>query len=109
MKKKNIGSSLDDFLAEEGILEEAAARAQKKALAWQLDQAMKKQGLNKSEMARRMKTSRTQLDRLLDPSHTTVKLETIQRAAVILGKNLNIDLVDIPREKDSVPRKAPRL
>ena len=99
MKKENIGSSLDDFLAEEGILEEATARAQKKALAWQLDQAMKKRGLSKSEMARRMKTSRTQLDRLLDPFHTTVKLETIQRAAVILGKSLNIDLVDAPLAK----------
>ncbi len=99
MKKENIGSSLDDFLAEEGILEQATARAQKKALAWQLDQAMKKRGLSKSEMARRMKTSRTQLDRLLDPTHTTVKLETIQRAAVILGKSLNIDLVDAQRAK----------
>ena len=94
MRPENIGSSLDEFLEEEGILEEATARAQKKALAWQLDQAMKQRGFTKTEMARRMRTSRAQLDRLLDPAHTTVKLETMQRAAAILGKSLRIDLVD---------------
>ena len=94
MRRENIGSSLDDFLEEEGILEEATAHAQKKALAWQLDQAMKQRGFTKTEMARRMRTSRAQLDRLLDPAHTTVKLETMQRAATILGKSLRIDLVD---------------
>lgn len=94
MKRENVGSSLDEFLQEEGILEEATARAQKKVLAWQLDQAMRQQGFTKSEMARRMRTSRAQLDRLLDPEHTTVKLETMQRAAAILGKSLRIDLVD---------------
>jgi antitoxin HicB len=96
MRSENIGSSLDDFLEEEGILEEATARAQKRVLAWQLDQAMKQRGLTKTEMARRMRTSRAQLDRLLDPAHTTVKLETIERAAAILGKTLRIDLVDAP-------------
>jgi DNA-binding Xre family transcriptional regulator len=96
MRSENIGSSLDDFLEEEGILEEATARAQKKALAWQLDQAMKQRGFTKTEMARRMRTSRAQLDRLLDPAHTTVKLETMQRAAAIVGKSLRIDLVDTP-------------
>jgi antitoxin HicB len=94
MRTENIGSFLDEFLEEEGILEEATARAQKKALAWQLDQAMKQRGFTKTEMARRMRTSRAQLDRLLDPAHTTVKLETMQRAAAILGKSLRIDLVD---------------
>ena len=96
MRSENIGSSLDDFLEEEGILEEATARAQKKVLAWQLDQAMKQRGFTKTEMARRMRTSRAQLDRLLDPAHTTVKLETMQRAAAIVGKSLRIDLVDTP-------------
>jgi len=96
MRAENIGSSLDEFLEEEGILEEATARAQKKALAWQLDQAMKQRGFTKTEMARRMRTSRAQLDRLLDPAHTTVKLETMQRAAAIVGKSLRIDLVDTP-------------
>ena len=94
MRAENIGSSLDEFLEEEGILEEATARAQKKALAWQLDQAMKQRGFTNTEMARRMRTSRAQLDRLLDPAHTTVKLETMQRAAAIVGKSLRIDLVD---------------
>ena len=96
MRSENIGSSLDDSLEEEGILEEATARAQKKVLAWQLDQAMKQRGFTKTEMARRMRTSRAQLDRLLDPAHTTVKLETMQRAAAIVGKSLRIDLVDTP-------------
>lgn len=99
MKKENIGSSLDVFLAEEGLLEEATARAQKTVLAWQLDQAMNTLRICKAEMARRMKTSRAQLDRLLDPDHTTVKLETMQRAAAVLGKRLQITLVDAPEDK----------
>jgi predicted XRE-type DNA-binding protein len=98
MKGKNphIGSSLDDFLAEEGILEECEALALKEILALQIEQAMKEQGINKVQMARRMRTSRSQLDRLLDPKHTTVKLETVQRAAAILGKRIKLDLVDAP-------------
>ena len=98
MKGKNphIGSSLDDFLAEEGILEECEALALKEILALQIEQAMKEQGINKVQMARRMRTSRSQLDRLLDPKHTTVKLETMQRAAAILGKRIKLDLVDAP-------------
>ena len=98
MKGKNphIGSSLDDFLAEEGILEECEALALKEILASQIEQAMKEQGMNKVQMARRMRTSRSQLDRLLDPKHTTVKLETMQRAAAILGKRIQLDLVDAP-------------
>jgi predicted XRE-type DNA-binding protein len=98
MKGKNphIGSSFDDFLAEEGILEECEALALKEILAMQIEQAMKEQGINKVQMARRMRTSRSQLDRLLDPKHTTIKLETMQRAAAILGKRIHLDLVDAP-------------
>ena len=93
----HIGSSLEDFLEEEGRLEEATEIAVKRVLAWQIDQVMQQQRLSKAEMARRMKTSRSQLDRLLDPAHTTVTLYTLQRAAAVLGKRLRLDLVETPR------------
>ncbi|MBW2294915.1 MAG: XRE family transcriptional regulator [Deltaproteobacteria bacterium] len=88
------GSSLDEFLAEEGILEEATARAAKKALAWQFAQAMKEQNVTKAALARRMKTSRAQLDRLLDPENQSVTLKTLARAAEILGMRVRIELLD---------------
>lgn len=88
------GSSLDDFLEEEGILEEATARAVKKALAWQFTQAMQQQKVTKSALARRMKTSRAQLDRLLDPENQSVTLKTLTRAAEILGMRVQVELVD---------------
>lgn len=94
MSKKHIGSSFDGFLEEEGTLEEATEVAIKRVLAWQIEQAMKQENLNKVEMARRMRTSRSQLDRLLDPRQTHVKLHTMQRAAAVVGKRLKIDLVD---------------
>jgi len=93
----NIGSSLEDFLEEEGRLEEATEIAIKRVLAWQIDQAMKQQRLSRAEMARRMKTSRSQLDRLLDPAHTAVTLSTMTHAAAVLGKRLRLDLVDVPQ------------
>lgn len=88
------GSSLDDFLAEEGIFEEATAKAAKKALSWQFTQAMKDQNVTKATLARRMKTSRAQLDRLLDPENQSVTLKTLARAAEILGMRVQIELVD---------------
>lgn len=95
MKKKNahIGSSLDDFLKQEGILEEARAVALKEALAWQVQKAMKKRKINKVEMARRMRTSRAALDRLLDPGNASVTLQTLCRAARAVGRDLHIELV----------------
>ena len=95
MRKKNprIGSSLDAFLREEGILEEARATALKEALAWQVQKAMKKAKINKVEMARRMNTSRAALDRLLDPDNTSVTLQTLCRAARAIGRDLRIELV----------------
>ena len=95
MKKRNkhIGSSLDDFLKEEGILEEARAAAVKEAVAWQVQQAMKKEKISKLEMARRMKTSRAALDRLLDPSNASVTLQTLSRAAKAVGRDLRVELV----------------
>ena len=92
MSKKHIGSSFDDFLEEEGLREEAELHAVKRVLAWQIAQAMKAQGVTKSEMAKRMKTSRAQLDRLLDPENDKVQLDTLQRAAAAVGKTLRLEL-----------------
>ena len=91
---RHRGSSLDDFLQQEGILEEATAKAAKKALAWQFAQAMKEQDVTKATLARRMKTSRAQLDRLLDPENQSVTLKTLARAAEILGMRVQIELLD---------------
>jgi predicted XRE-type DNA-binding protein len=88
------GSSLDAFLDEEGLLEEATTRAVKSVLAWQFAQAIKKEGISKATLARRMKTSRAQLDRLLDPENQSVTLRTLARAAETLGKRVHIELVD---------------
>lgn len=93
---RHIGSTLEDFLREENRLEEARATALKRVLAWQIEQAMQAQQLTKTEMARRMHTSRTQLDRLLDPNNDKVLLQTMQRAAAAIGKQLNFELVDSP-------------
>jgi DNA-binding Xre family transcriptional regulator len=94
MKKKGrIGSSFDDFLKQEGIYEEVTARAIKRVIARQLDALMEDQGLTKSELAKRMKTSRAQLDRLLDPDNESVTLGTLTRAAQAVGRQLRMELV----------------
>ena len=93
MDKKHIGSSLSDFLKDTGRLEEAQRIAIKRVLAWQLSKIMEDQKLSKVEMARRMKTSRTQVDRLLDADNNKVQLDTLERAASILGKELRVELV----------------
>ncbi len=90
---KQIGPSLNDFLKEEGILEETRAVALKETLAWQVQQAMKKEKISKVEMARRMNTSRAALDRLLDPGNPSVTLQTLTRAAHAVGRHLRIELV----------------
>jgi len=92
VKKQNIGSSFDDFLADAGILEEVEAVAVKRVLARQVEKAMREKGLTKTAMARRMKTSRMALDRLLDPENTSVTLHTMQRAAATVGKRLRLSL-----------------
>jgi hypothetical protein len=92
--KRHIGSSFDDFLAEEGILQEATAVAQKRVLAWQVAEAMRTRRLSKAQMAKRMRTSRSALDRLLDPDNPSVTLATMGRAAAALGKRLKIELID---------------
>jgi DNA-binding Xre family transcriptional regulator len=92
MNNKHIGSNFDDFLEEEGILAEAEAVAIKRVIAFQVEQMMKEQNLSKTEMSRRMKTSRAALDRLLDPANQAVTLQTLDRAARALGKRLQISL-----------------
>jgi hypothetical protein len=89
----HIGSTFSDFLKQEGLYEDVTAHAIKRVLAWQIEQEMKTQGLTKVEMAKRMKTSRAQLDRLLDPNNDKVQLETIQRAAIAVGRRLHLELV----------------
>ncbi|MCY3736853.1 MAG: type II toxin-antitoxin system RelE/ParE family toxin [Gemmatimonadaceae bacterium] len=90
--KGHVGSSFDEFLAEEGLLSEAEATAVKRVIAYQLCQFMEENKLSKSAMARRMRTSRSALDRLLDSSNPSVTLQTMDRAARALGKKLRIEL-----------------
>jgi antitoxin HicB len=94
-KKKigRIGSSFDDFLKSDGIYEAVTARAIKRVLARQLGELMKREEISKSELANRMKTSRAQLDRLLDPDNESVTLGTLARAAKAVGRNLRVELV----------------
>ena len=89
----HIGSSLDDFLKEEVIYEDATNFAVKRVLAWQVEKAMREQGISKAEMARRMGTSRAHLDRLLDPENDKVQLDTMQRAAEAVGRRVRLELV----------------
>ena len=92
MKKKHLGSDFDEFLAEEGLLGEVEATAVKRVIAFQLTQFMKENELSKTAMAKRMQTSRSALDRLLNPSNPSVTLQTMDRAARALGKKLRIEL-----------------
>jgi antitoxin HicB len=94
MTKRHIGSSFDEFLEDEGIREEVQDLAQKRVIAWQLEQAMKRRGIQKAKMAERMGTSRSQVDRLLDPANNKVQLDTLQRAAHAVGATLRIELVE---------------
>ncbi|AIZ46616.1 Fis family transcriptional regulator [Deinococcus radiopugnans] len=90
---KHIGSSFDDFLAEDGLLADVEAVALKRVIAFQLEQEMKRSGLTKTELASRMETSRSAVDRLLDPENHAVTLRTLERAAGVLGKRLRLELV----------------
>ena len=90
----HTGSSFDSFLEEEGILEEVEAAAIKRLIAWQLAEAMRAGKISKKSMAERMGTSRSQLDRLLDPENSAVHLQTIARAARAVGKRLRFEMVD---------------
>jgi|SRR5882757_8683415 hypothetical protein len=94
MANTHIGSNFDDFLAEEAILEEATATAIKRVIAWQIEQEMTAQHITKTAMAKRMKTSRAALNRLLDETDTSLTLTTLASAAAALGKRLNFELTN---------------
>ena len=102
-KNVHTGSSLDDFLEEEGIKNEVESAAIKRVLAWQFAQEMAKQRKTKQGMAKKLKTSRSQLDRLLDPANTAVSLETLARAANALGKRLVLEI------RDEAPARSGRV
>lgn len=93
MSNKHRGPTLDSFLQEEGIYDELKDIVSKEALVGQLEQAMKKKKLTKVKMAEAMKTSRAQLDRILDPKSGNVTLSTLQKAAKVVGKSLRVELV----------------
>jgi predicted XRE-type DNA-binding protein len=90
--KRHIGSDFDDFLRDEGVLDDAEAVATKRVIAYQLTQEMERANISQSELARRMKTSRSSVERLLDPSNPSVTLVTLERAASAIGKRLKVQL-----------------
>lgn len=92
-KNPNRGSSFGDFLKEENVYEETTATALKRVVAWQLQEAMEEKHLSKNQMAKRMKTSRSQLDRVLDPENCKIQLDTIMKAAAALGREFKLELV----------------
>ena len=92
-KRGRIGSSFEDYLREQGTMEETTVIAVKRVLAWQLGQAMAQEHLSKNQMAKAMKTSRSQLDRILDPDNDSIQLSTLINAARVLGRELRIELV----------------
>ena len=93
MSNKHIGSSFDDFLKAEGIEEEVSNDAVKKLLSYQLLEKLEKEKMTKSELAERLSTSRSAVNRLLDPGNESVTLHTLQKAAEVLGKKLKLELV----------------
>ena len=90
---RHRGPTLDSFLEQEGVLGEFQARAIKEVIAWQLADAMKERKLSKNRLAAMMHTSRTQIDRVLDPKDGNVTIETLQRAAAIVGRRVQLELV----------------
>ncbi len=89
---KYTGSSFDDFLEEEGILEEVSAKAHKRLLVLQLADIMEEANISKARLAKRLHTSRSQVDRLLDPNNTSITLESLEQLARAVGKHLKIEL-----------------
>lgn len=92
MSRKHMGSSIDDFLKEEGLFEEAQTQAVKEVVAWQLAEAMKAKKISKNRMATLLQTSRTQVDRLLN-GKDDITLGSLQRAAAMVGRRVSIELV----------------
>lgn len=103
------GSSFDEFLREEGVLEEAEAVAIKRVIAWQLRREMQRKRITKKVMAGRLRTSRSQLDRLLDPQYAGVTLGTLSRAAMVLGKRLRVQVIEGPAVTRSLRKRPGRV
>jgi DNA-binding Xre family transcriptional regulator len=93
MNNEHLGNNFDDFLQQEGLLAEVEATAIKRVIAVQIAELMKEHNLSKTAMAKRMQTSRSAIDRLLDPKNESVTLQTLERAALVLGKRLQINLI----------------
>ena len=93
LKEKHIGSSFDDFLKEECIYDEVVVAATKKALAFKLQKIIKEKHISKVALAKKMHTSRSSLNRLLDPTNTSVTLQSIGKAASVLGKRVVVDIL----------------
>jgi antitoxin HicB len=91
--KGAAGSTVESWLEEEGLLEEATAAAIKSVLAWQLREEMRARGISKTRMAELLKSSRTQVDRILDPDNVTVSFDIMNRAAKVVGRKLRVELV----------------
>ena len=108
MNKKYLGSNFDDFLKEDGWLAEAETVAIKRVIAFQIAQLMETSRISKATMAKRMQTSRSAIERLLDPSNESVTLQTLERAALALGKRLQIELVDFASTRNGRSKSARR-
>lgn len=93
MRNKHIGSKFDDFLADENLLAETQAEAIKRVIAWQIKEFLEKEGIKKSDFALKLKTSRSQLERLLDPENASLNLKTLSHAAEVMGKHIELRLV----------------
>lgn len=93
MANPHAGSTIDNFLSDEGVLEEFQARSIKEVIAWQIEKAMKDGKISKRRLAQMMQTSRTQVDRVLDPTDGNVTIQTLQRAAAVLGRRVQLELV----------------
>lgn len=104
-KKKHIGSSFESFLEEEGIKEEINVAAIKAVIAHNLKQHMEKMDITQTEMAKQLKTSRSGLQRLLDPENYSITLLTLNRAASVLGKKVNMDLIDTKKNLNRISKK----
>jgi transcriptional regulator with XRE-family HTH domain len=99
------GSSLDDFLKEEGIYTKVVAQGEKEILAWKLQSAMQKMKMTISTLAKKMKTSRAAINRILDPANPSVTLVTLEKAAFALGKRWRFDLVDIESASEKTSKR----
>ncbi len=105
-QSRHSGSTLDNFLEEEGLLQDAEAIAMKRVIAWQLSEAMACNRITKKKMAERLRTSRAQVDRLLDPVNVGVSLATVARAAHALGKRISVQIIDMHRTNRRRSRRS---